>query len=149
MLIELGPELASLLVVSFLAATLLPLGSEVLLLGLVGQMPEQSAWFWLSASVGNTLGGLTNWWLGKYLLRYQHKRWFPVSEKRLMQVQSWVRRFGFPALLLSWLPVVGDAICLAAGVARLNGWLTCLWIFIGKSLRYAVVVLGTSALVLS
>ena len=112
-------------------------------------MPEQSAWFWLSASVGNTLGGLTNWWLGKYLLRYQHKRWFPVSEKRLLQVQSWVRRFGFPALLLSWLPVVGDAICLAAGVARLNGWLTCLWIFIGKSLRYAVVVLGTSALVLS
>lgn len=143
------PELLGLFGIAFLAATLLPLGSELVLLGFVTRYPELAIFGWGSASVGNTLGGMTNWWLGKYLLHFQDKRWFPVSQKRLHQVQRSIQRFGQPALLFSWLPAVGDALCLAAGVAKLP-WLTsALWIFVGKSLRYGILVLGTNALVLS
>ncbi|MBJ7551246.1 YqaA family protein [Marinomonas ostreistagni] len=134
---------------SFLAATLLPGGSEVLLIGLVGKTPDYSLLLWFFASIGNTLGGMTNWWLGRYFLRFQGHRFFPISKEQLSRVQTWVSRYGMPILVLSWLPVVGDAICLAAGVAKLNGFATAFWIFIGKSLRYAVLVWGTSALVIS
>ncbi|SBS26588.1 Inner membrane protein YqaA [Marinomonas aquimarina] len=132
-----------------MAATLLPLGSELLLLGFVARYPELALIGWGSASLGNTLGGMTNWWLGKYLLHFQERRWFPVSAKRLQQVQYWIQRFGQPALLFSWLPVVGDALCLAAGVAKLHWLPVMLWIFVGKCVRYGVLVWGTNALVLS
>lgn len=135
--------------IAFLAATLLPLGSELLLLGFVARYPELTLLGWGAASIGNTLGGMTNWWLGTYLLHFQNKRWFPVAPKRLQQMQQWVHRFGQPILLFSWLPVVGDALCVAAGVAKLHWATSALLIFVGKCVRYGVLVWGTNTLVLS
>lgn len=145
----LWPTLVALFVIAFLAATLLPLGSEVVVLGVVTQYPDAAFWAWGVATLGNTCGGLTNWWLGRYCLRFQERRWFPVSPSRLRQVQRLLVRFGQPALLFSWLPIIGDGLCLAAGVARLR-LLNCVgWVMVGKGLRYAVVILGTNRWLLS
>lgn len=143
------PELLGLFFVSFLAATLLPLGSELLLLSLVSLYPDMAWYAWGVASLGNTLGGMTNWWLGAFLLHFQTHRFFPVSVSRLAQVQGLFSRYGQPMLLFGWLPVIGDALCLAAGVAKIH-WLKSLaWILIGKSMRYGALILGTSTIVLS
>lgn len=142
-------EMVALFLIAFLAATLLPLGSEVMLLGIVSIHPEVAWLAWLSATLGNTLGGLTNWLLGKYLLHFQERRWFPLTAKRLEQVQRLFWRYGQPILLLSWLPVIGDGLCLAAGIARLK-LLNCLfWVLLGKGLRYAALIWGTKAALLS
>lgn len=146
---DIVPELLSLFFVSFLAATLLPLGSELLLLCVVNQHPEFAWHAWCSATLGNTLGGMTNWWLGSYLLHFQDRRWFPVSASRLAQVQKIFHRYGQPILLLSWMPLIGDGLCLAAGVAKLHWFKSLIWIAVGKSMRYGALIWGTNALVLS
>lgn len=135
--------------VSFLAATLLPLGSEVVLLAIIAQHPEAALGTWFWATLGNTLGGLTNWLLGRYFLAFKARRWFPLSTKQLETVQRLFTRYGQPVLLLSWLPVIGDGLCLAAGVARLKLINCVVWVMIGKGLRYVIVIWGTNALWLS
>ncbi len=148
-MIDLMPELVGLFFTSFFAATLLPGGSEVILLALVAAYPDASVLALFTATVGNTLGGLTNWWLGRYLLQYQDRRWFPVNQTGLHRVQSTFTRFGQWSLLLSWLPIIGDALCLAAGVAKLPLLNSAILILIGKAARYAVLVHGTNAFLLS
>ncbi|MBM6549632.1 YqaA family protein [Marinomonas ostreistagni] len=146
---SLGWQWLGLFVVSFLAATLLPLGSEVVLLAVVTQHPEAALGSWWWATLGNTLGGLTNWLLGRYFLAYKDRRWFPLSSTQLERVHVLFTRYGQPILLLSWLPAIGDGLCLAAGVARLKLMNCAVWVMIGKGLRYAVVIWGTNAVWLS
>ncbi|MCB1874384.1 MAG: DedA family protein [Chromatiales bacterium] len=125
---------------SFLASTLLPGGSEALLTALYLKSDWSGGMLWLVASVGNTLGGLLTFGMG---------RWFQVGvgvrESRhrfYVRAQRWLRRWGGPALLLSWVPLVGDPLCLAAGWSRLP-WLSALiWIFLGKAIRYGVLLVG-------
>ena len=146
---DLWLQLLGLFVIAVLAATLIPMGSELVLLGVVSSHPDAVVWAWLSATFGNTLGGVTNWLLGRYCLRFQERRWFPVSKSRLAQVQHLLVRYGQPALLFSWLPIIGDGLCLAAGIARVT-LINCVgWVMVGKGLRYAVVILGTNTLILS
>ena len=124
-------SLLGLFVASLLAATILPGGSEAALLAFLHQFPEHPTAALLLATLGNTLGGLST---------YAGGRWLPGKERaeRLPQIAS-LRRYGPPALLLAWLPLVGDAFCLAAGWLRLN-WLACtVWMAIGKLARYWVV----------
>lgn len=119
---------------SFLAATLLPGGSEVVLFGFLTLHPGE-LWPALAlATLGNTLGGLTSYALG---------RWLPEPEKvaHLKQVQ-WVQHWGSPALLLAWAPLVGDALCLAAGWLRLNWLAATLFMGVGKFARYWLVAQG-------
>jgi membrane protein YqaA with SNARE-associated domain len=101
---------------------------------------DQHVLLWLAASVGNTLGGLTSWWLGNYAFQWRHKKHFPLSTKRLRQGISFYRRFGFITLLFSWLPIIGDAFPMVAGLCRFNVYKTAVLLFIGKSLRYAFVI---------
>ncbi|MFB4370785.1 MULTISPECIES: YqaA family protein [unclassified Pseudomonas] len=131
---------------AFGAATLLPLQSEALLVGLL-LGSAQPAWaLVLVASLGNVLGSLVNWWLGLYLERFRDRRWFPVSESRLTQAQHWYGRYGRWSLLLSWLPVIGDPLTLVAGIMREPLWRFTLIVAFAKTLRYAVLAAATLGL---
>lgn len=128
-----SPEagLAGLFVSSFLAATLLPGGSEVALFGFLKLHPDQLAPALLLATVGNTLGGMTTYAMGHLLPQH-------IAPARATLTTRW----GAPVLLLSWVPIIGDALCAAAGWLRLP-WLACaLWMAAGKGLRYLFVAAG-------
>ena len=117
-----------LFVSSFLAATLLPGGSEVVLFALLKLHPEQ-LWpaLWL-ATLGNTLGGMTSYACGRWLPRWQKLEALPGRR----HVQGW----GSPILLLAWAPLIGDALCVAAGWLRIN-WPACaIFMALGKIARY-------------
>lgn len=125
---------------SLLAATVAPFASEVVLTAVLSRQPDAAVLLWALASVGNTLGSVVNWWLGKYLLHYQDRRWFPVKPVQLARAQHWFNRFGVWTLLLGWLPVVGDPLTFIAGVMRVRLALFVTLVFIGKAGRYAVVI---------
>lgn len=113
---------------SFLAATLLPGGSELALLAVLKMHPGQ---YWLAlgvATLGNTLGGLSSYFIGRLIPQKKALRGLPALE-----------RYGAPALLLSWVPVIGDPLCVAAGWLRFNVMLAALFIALGKFARYWVI----------
>jgi len=120
-------ELAALFAASFAAATLVPLPSEAALFAYLSAHPENVAVALAAATLGNTAGGMTSYALG---------RLFP--QKKLAQLKA-VQRFGAPVLLLAWLPVVGDALCVAAGWLRMH-WIAALaFMGAGRLARYTVV----------
>ncbi len=134
------PALAGLFVNAFLAATLVPVASEPLALGLLAAGRDPWA-LWAVASAGNTLGAVVGWWLGRSLARFRDRPWFPVGPRALARAEAWFARFGRPALLLSWLPVVGDALTVIAGALRTPLALFVLLVGVGKAARYAVLLL--------
>ncbi|MGZ5056037.1 MAG: YqaA family protein [Methylobacter sp.] len=129
----------SLFSVSFLAATIIPFYSEVALVGLLAAGYDPFL-LWLFASVGNTLGAVVNWVLGRYLLHFEHKRWFPFPSSELHRYQRWYQHFGVWSLLLSWLPVGGDALTFIAGIMKVNLGIFVILVGLGKSLRYALII---------
>lgn len=130
----------SLFFVSFLAATLLPLSSELALAALITEGSYHPAVLFFAASLGNILGSIVNYGLGRLGLRWQDCRWFPVSHAALTRAQSWFQRYGQWSLLLAWVPVIGDPLTLAAGVLRVRFGLFLLLVSLSKMGRYAVVV---------
>ncbi|AAN56552.1 DedA family protein [Shewanella oneidensis MR-1] len=126
---------------AFLAATLLPGGSEVLLVGLLNKVPQA----WLSlvavASMGNTLGAMTSFYLGR-LGRFA-KSPEALSEGKHAKALTLIERYGVWSLLLSWAPIIGDVLCLLAGWLKLPMRLALIVIFIGKTVRYLVVAAAT------
>lgn len=127
--------LSSLFVVSFISATLLPLGSEPAVFGLVKLNPEL---FWSAifvATVGNTLGGAVSWWMG--LASHQVVDKYRHSNTHLRALQ-WLDRIGPKACLLSFLPVVGDPLCAVAGWLKLSFWPCVVYMAVGKFLRYVI-----------
>lgn len=140
--------LSTLFVVSFISATLLPLGSEPAVFALVKLNPEL---FWpavLVATVGNTLGGMVSWWMGlgaRNAVRRLHARREahggaataapnPATSHR--KAARWLGRYGAKACLLSWLPIVGDPLCSVAGWLKLPFWPCVAYMAIGKFARY-------------
>lgn len=121
---------------AFGAATLLPLQSEAVLIGMLHQSQHPAAVLILIASIGNILGSCVNWYLGFYIERYKDKNWFPVSEKKLNQAQNTYQKYGFWSLLLSWTPVIGDPITLISGLMKENFWRFLLLVSIAKTGRY-------------
>lgn len=131
--------LSTVFVVAFISATLLPLGSEPAVFGLVKLNPEL---FWpaiLVATAGNTLGGALSWWMGLGAERAYERVTHHSAEHRALDI---LRRFGPRACLLSWLPVVGDPLCAVAGWLRLPFWPCVLYMAIGKFGRYVVMTAG-------
>src|SRR5512147_2675203 len=117
-----GTSLWALFIASFLAATLLPGGSEAVLFGVLKQ---HAGSFWPAlavATTGNTLGGMTSYLLGR-LLPPAHQEPGARSQGRQRQAAAWARRYGAPAMLAAWVPLIGDPLCVAAGWLRLN-WMT-------------------------
>ncbi|PYB77015.1 MULTISPECIES: YqaA family protein [Rhizobium] len=131
---------------AFLAATLVPAQSEALLVGLVMTGRHPLAALLIVATLGNVAGSVVNWLLGRFIERYSEKSWFPVSPKTLDKASGWYRRFGLWSLLLSWMPVIGDPITLAAGVLRVPFWRFLALVTIAKFGRYAVLVAVTLGL---
>jgi membrane protein YqaA with SNARE-associated domain len=125
---------------AFVSSTLFPGGSEVVL-GVLAAERHYDPWLLLAiASLGNTLGALTTWLLGYWLARH-----FPLVGRLSTHRQravAWLRRWGSPVLLLSWLPVVGDPLCFAAGFLRLPLLASIVFIALGKAARYAVILLA-------
>ncbi|MEH6421944.1 YqaA family protein [Pseudomonas sp. CGJS7] len=123
---------------AFIAATLLPAQSEAALAALI--VDGYNPWALIAvASVGNVLGSTVNWWLGRELARFSGRRWFPIKPAALARAQAWYARYGHWSLLLSWLPIVGDPLTLAAGVMRERLRVFLLWVSIAKVARYLVV----------
>ncbi|MDD2544997.1 MAG: DedA family protein [Burkholderiaceae bacterium] len=134
---ELG--LSTVLLVSFISATLLPLGSEPAVFGLVKLNPDL---FWSAiavATLGNTLGGAVSWWMGLGAHRAVDRARGSPTELRAM---AWLQRFGPRACLLSWLPVVGDPLCAVAGWLKLPFWPCLGYMAVGKLVRYLVMTTG-------
>ena len=123
---------------AFGAASLLPLQSEALLVGLLLGGAQPAAVLVGVASVGNVLGSVLNAALGRGIERFHERRWFPVSAQRLEQAKLTYRRYGRWSLLLSWVPVIGDPLTLMAGVMREPWWSFLLLVTLAKTGRYLV-----------
>ena len=130
--------LGGLFLSAFISSTIAPGGSEAVLAYLICQSEIPSSWLLLTATVGNTLGALTTWLLGMWAAnRYPLDHGQDAKQNRAIQS---VRRFGVPILLLSWLPVVGDGFCFAAGWLRMSFMASLIAIALGKLGRYAAIV---------
>lgn len=143
-------SLLSLFMSSFLAATLLPGGSEAVLFAVIKAYPGTLWSALILATLGNTLGGMVTFGMGWLLPRRQggDKSSGPpsaysaqVQTRQLKHVDK-VRRYGTPALLLAWAPLIGDALCLAAGWLRLSWWQASLFMAAGKFARYWVIAMA-------
>lgn len=135
---ELGPYLF-LAGSAFVAATLLPFYSEVVLVALLMRGGDPSGVF-IAATIGNTLGAVVNWYLGRFLLHFEDRRWFPFKPHQVHRAQAWFLRYGKWSLLMAWLPVGGDALTFYAGVMRVPLGIFVVLTGIGKGVRYAVVI---------
>ena len=125
--------LLTLFIVAFISATLLPLGSEPALLGLVKLNPELLWPAIAVATLGNTLGGMVDWWMG-YGTHQAVDRW--KHSQVHVRALAWLERMGPKACLLAWLPLVGDPLCAVAGWLRLPFWPCAGYMAVGKLLRY-------------
>jgi len=131
--------LSTVFVVSFISATLLPLGSEPAVFGLVKLNPDL---FWSAitvATAGNTLGGMVSWWMG-WGSRKVSKRWSHSTQH--VRALTWLEKLGPKACLLSWLPGVGDPLCAVAGWLQMPLWSCTLYMAIGKFARYLTMTAG-------
>lgn len=124
---------------AFLAATVIPAQSEALLAVLILTGDFSPVALVAVASVGNTLGAIVNWFLGQSIERQKQKRWFPVSVEKLHRAQVWYQRFGKWSLLGSWLPFIGDAITVVAGVMKEPLSTFIILVGVAKTVRYCLI----------
>ncbi len=124
-------SLVSLFAAAFLAATIVPLSSEAALFAVLKLHTDL---YWpalLVATAGNTLGGMSSYLIGRY-----------IGTRKPLEQLGRVQRYGAPALVLAWLPLVGDGLCIAAGWLKLNWAAVAAWQMLGRLLRYLVVAQG-------
>ncbi|MBN9234409.1 MULTISPECIES: YqaA family protein [Phyllobacteriaceae] len=129
---------------AFLAATLLPASSELVLVGLLAAGRGDPAGLLIVATVGNTAGSVVNWAIGRGIEALRGSRWFPVSAENYEQAGRVFRRYGLWTLPFAWLPIIGDALTVVAGAARVGIWRFVALVGIGKAARYAAIVAGQS-----
>jgi membrane protein YqaA with SNARE-associated domain len=138
-----APAYIGLFFAALLAATIIPAQSEALLVGLLVS-GQYDPWLLVTvASVGNVLGSLINWLLGYGIQQFRHKKWFPVREATLDRTVGWYRRYGRWSLLLSWVPIIGDPLTVAAGILRERLGIFLLLVTIAKAGRYCILALVT------
>ena len=139
--------LAGLFASALLAATILPMQSEAVLVALL-VAGDHAPWLLVAvASLGNVLGALINWWLGRGIEHFRDRRWFPAKPAALERARRWYHRYGRWSLLASWVPVIGDPLTVAAGLMRepLPSFLAL--VTLAKVGRYVVLALVTLSLV--
>ena len=132
-------EYASLFAIAFIAATILPAYSEVVVVGMAAAGRDPFA-IWAVASTGNTLGSAVNWLLGRYMLHFQNRSWFPFNSDNIERAQTWFQKYGVWSLLMAWAPIFGDALTFIAGLMRVNFVLFFLLTLVGKATRYALLL---------
>ncbi|MFN0262373.1 YqaA family protein [Tepidamorphus sp. 3E244] len=138
-------ELAALFFSALGAATLIPGVSEAVLVGVLtlGDVPVWQAI--TVASIGNTLGSVINWVLGRFFSHWLGHKYFPISREKFERLQGWYSRWGVWTLLTSWAPIIGDPITVVAGIMRTPLWLFVLIVAFAKTARYILVALGVAA----
>ena len=131
---------------AFLAATIVPFSSEVTL---VAAIAAGGALHWLiaAASLGNTLGAIVNWGLGRYVEHFRGRRWFPADARQLERAQTWFHRYGTWSLLFAWVPVVGEPLTVIAGAMRVRIVPFVVLVAVGKTLRYIVLALTVDGII--
>lgn len=136
-MLDISPEhtYVALFIVSFLAATLLPLGSEWLLVALLldGRSPLLVV---VIATIGNTLGGAASYLLGRWGSTWLIRKVLRIAPEQQQRAESWFAHFGSLSLLLSWVPLIGDPLCLVAGTLRTSLSRFFVLVTTGKALRY-------------
>ena len=131
---------SGLFIAAFLAATILPAQSEAGLAALIMASPASVILLVASASLGNVLGSVVNWYLGCGIYRFTGKRWF-TANAQLSRATSWYSRYGRWSLLLSWAPIIGDPLTVVAGIMREPLLRFLLIVAIAKISRYIVVAM--------
>lgn len=133
----------TLFLTAFVAATLFPAGSEAVLVGLLvaGDLPVAS--LLAVATLGNVLGSFVNWGLGRWIEHFRDRPWFPVKASALSRAQAWYQRYGKWSLLLSWAPIIGDPLTLAAGLMRERLGVFLALVTLAKFGRYLILTLVT------
>lgn len=132
---------AGLFGVAFLAATILPAQSELGLVGLILSGDYSVPILIAIASAGNTLGAVINWALGRGIENYHDRKWFPATPRQLEKATRWYHKYGRWSLLLSWVPIIGDPLTLAAGVLREPLKSFFVLVVVAKTVRYIVVAM--------
>jgi len=131
-------ELVTLFISGFISSTLLPGGSELLLIYYINNNPELSWYYFVAVAVGNSLGAVVTYLMGYYFSWGREK-----AQEKHHKAVVFCRRYGVYTLLLSWLPVVGDLLPLVAGWLKLTFFKSLLFIVSGKALRYAMILIPT------
>ena len=123
-----------------LAATILPLSSEIVLTTmLLTNLFEKNILLFVASS-GNILGSIINWYLGKKITIFQDRKWFPVSPEQLNKSQKYFQKYGLWSLLLAWVPVIGDPLTLLAGVLKVRFSIFFILVSISKISRYVFIL---------
>ena len=123
---------------AFISSTLFPGGSEAVLAYLVSDAKHSLFLLVAVATLGNTLGAMTSWGIGRLIsIRYSTEKLSKASQQKAV---ARLQKYGSPVLLLSWLPIIGDPLCVAAGWLRIHWLLSLVYISVGKLLRYIVVI---------
>ncbi|MCM5555021.1 YqaA family protein [Pleomorphomonas sp. NRK KF1] len=139
--------LAGLFLAALMAATVLPMQSEAALVALL-VASTHPAWLLVAiAGLGNVLGSLVNWLIGRGIERFRDRPWFPVKPAALDRAQGWYRRYGKWSLLLSWAPIVGDPLTVVAGLAREPLPVFLALVTVAKVGRYAVLAAATLSVI--
>jgi len=129
-----------LLIISFLAATILPLSSELVLSTMLLTDSFDKYLLLVVASFGNIFGSSVNWYLGKKILIFKDKKWFPVNEKQIAKSEMYFKKYGIWSLLLSWVPIIGDPLTVIAGILKINFFTFLLLVSISKTSRYIFLI---------
>ena len=136
------PVYAGLFVTALLAATLLPGGSEPLLAGLIAASKGNPLALFVVATIGNTLGSVVNWVLGRGIAHWRDRKWFPLTPAQYEATSRYFTRYGLWSLLFAWLPFVGDPLTVVAGALRVPLGAFVVLVAIGKAARYAAIIAG-------
>lgn len=131
---------------AFLAATILPFWSEVIVATALADETLPRLALWTAATTGNTLGAVVNWGLGRYANHFRDRTWFPASQTQMDKAEAWFNRYGVWSLLMAWLPIGGDALTVIAGLLRVRFDVFVILVGLGKGARYAAVIAGVEAL---
>ncbi|MDA9939523.1 DedA family protein [Planktomarina temperata] len=127
---------AVLFISALMAATILPMQSEAVLVGFLVAGQKPVAYLLIIATLGNVLGAVINWGLGSAVRRFEGRSWFPASQEQMQRAQRWYLRCGRWSLLASWLPIVGDPITVVAGTLRESFWPFVALVTLAKGGRY-------------
>ena len=126
--------------ISFLAATILPFSSEVVLTTMYLSNSFEPYFLLIFASIGNIMGSITNWYLGKKITLFQNRKWFPISPDQLERSRKYFQKYGLWSLLLAWVPIIGDPLTLLAGVLKVRFSIFLLLVSISKISRYVFIL---------
>ena len=125
---------------SLIAATIFPAGSEIILATLSSTENYSKILLLITATTGNVLGAVINWFIGYYVIKFQDKKWFTIKKNKIKKYSNIYQKWGIWSLLFSWLPIIGDHLTVISGIFRTNIWLFLILVTIGKAGRYLAIL---------